>query len=445
MLKKIVILFISLFLIIGCNNSLERKSSLKISLDVSRNISPDLAIASYTVSGTRENSNDTFSENFDNPSSLLITDLNEGKWAITVVAKNVAQEIILTGEGSGELEHNATTNIPIDLNPLPGEGKLDLTVTWSGLGVPTVTPEIKASLEPTKNGEIQSITFNPKLDKTGSVYVNYVTAGTYIMSVELIVNGEKRGGITEVVTVAQDLLTQGTLDIPIDFRGAISGLTITTDVKSDLPFTLSGNLNFSNTTTINATPTDVSVDFQYSWYINGVKLPNASGNAITIDNTIFKSRNAILSCVVVSNALNKVSAKSIVLTYNEAPTPGKITIAELVGQNEINLIWNKATDDVTPQGSLVYKLIKGSSLDSLKALSNPDTIPTEDVLMDWGNENSFKFTIGFQPDYNYYYKVFVKDSHDCVTGYTPILFNIMERNPMDYGDEIQGGSNEQPH
>ena len=81
-----------------------------------------------------------------------MSELAFGPWTVTVSAKNAGNTVIGQGTGSAVVHTGEQTSLAITVTPLPGNGTLDLDVTWIAADVPT--PSIDAQLLPSTGSAI---------------------------------------------------------------------------------------------------------------------------------------------------------------------------------------------------------------------------------------------------------------------------------------------------
>jgi len=106
-------------------------------------------------------------------------------------------------------------------------------------------------------------------------------------------------------------------------------------------------------------------------------------------------------------------------TINEYPRPGNegIITAGYISMNKIQLIWQKAVDDLTPQEHLEYRVYQSCE----NNISTPASADANGaIILDWKQNASAVTATGLTPATTYYFNVIVRDADDNRTAYHTI-------------------------
>ncbi len=236
----------------------------------------DMNPASYDVAGAGPEGS-TFSQSTTN-STLAVSGLPFGQWTVTVSAKNSGGTLIGQGSATTNVDTGLTANVTVVVTPLPGNGTIDLKLTWNPADL--LTASVDAQLLPSTGSAIP-LSFVMGTG-TASYHDAGIAAGYYTLSVKLLDRGYLTMGAVEVVRIVQDQTTSGTFDFS-QVNRAIGSIAIgITPVLTDpLTVTINGaspTLAPGSSMTVTATVADYSGNVTYVWYING-ESKNTGSNA----------------------------------------------------------------------------------------------------------------------------------------------------------------------
>lgn len=81
--------------------------------------------------------------------------------------------------------------------------------------------------------------------------------------------------------------------------------------------------------------------------------------------------------------------------------------------------WGAGSDNLTPQASLQYKLVRASSASSIDTVAEADAISDSNLIMDWTANATSKTTSGLAAGTTYYFAAIVKDATGNKSLYSP--------------------------
>ena len=171
-------------------------------------------IKRYDIEGGFAGGSDTFSGSVTPGETFAQYGLTPGTWTITVAAYSAETGGDMVAEGTAQAEVIAglTTSVSIVLLPVSGIGTLDLTVRWNKhLFAPS--EEIIAAVSPAIG--LETNLYFGEVSEHGnfrsSRYENAdVPTGYYVISIQLIGDGQLAWGIAEAVQILKGLSTTHT-------------------------------------------------------------------------------------------------------------------------------------------------------------------------------------------------------------------------------------------
>jgi hypothetical protein len=171
----------------------------------------ELDIIRYELEGTLEGGGDSFSGSVAAGEALTQTGLTPGTWSISVDAINSVEITIGHGAGTAEIVAGESTTVRIMISPSGGLGTLVLRIEWkkqlftSEEIVATVTPAIDDS---------SNLDFGEIVEDANLHYGNYINdavpAGYYLVTMQLIGDGQKVWGLAEAVIIFEGATTSHT-------------------------------------------------------------------------------------------------------------------------------------------------------------------------------------------------------------------------------------------
>lgn len=117
---------------------------------------------------------------------------------------------------------------------------------------------------------------------------------------------------------------------------------------------------------------------------------------------------------------NKVlySPQSTTTLDGIVPTAGTGLSFTSVASTSMTVSWGAASDNVTAQGSLQYKLVKASASADIDTIAEIEAISGADLLVNWGTNTLSHNATGLSEATTYYFSVLVKDSSNNKAIYT---------------------------
>jgi hypothetical protein len=311
----ILIIGICSLFITSCNQEVsDEKCTLKFSIDAnnlldkSRDITPigDLAlITSYKLilNGPKDESKEISLSD----STGTIKDLSIGYWTIDVEALNSSSKIIATGQSVIYLT-NQTNNINIALDKLEGQGNLILSFIWDEEQVVQEQTRVDCTIA-SDDGTIinksdyifQNIGDND--GKSGiTLFVDNLSAGSYIISAKLISNDVCISGIVEPIRIINAAESSGIVTFVIGDKANHFTFNIIKNVMLPVSGTIQvsspqTHINEDFTLTFIADELPIGINentLTYQWYCEGEFIDGANSNALTTTSTLGSHRYDII-------------------------------------------------------------------------------------------------------------------------------------------------------
>ncbi|AEV29477.1 conserved repeat protein (List_Bact_rpt) [Sphaerochaeta pleomorpha str. Grapes] len=238
----------------------------------------DMTVDHYVISGSGPVTATFGPVTTDGVSSETINDLIAGAWTITATAYNA--DDIAIGDGSMQVTIVAahTTETTILVEEYDGSGTLSFTVVWpstSNLADPHVT------LTLTRNGSSSSSMLVTTVD--ASTYTatcsDNLPVGSYSLAVNLTDGAVSYNGPVHTIRIVKDVTTEGTYTFTSLSATPTEGnlrAAITNGIEDPFAVTLSRKAEQvaeGRYTRFTAAVPD-SVDCEFAWYVDGVKLSN---------------------------------------------------------------------------------------------------------------------------------------------------------------------------
>jgi hypothetical protein len=229
----------------------------------------DMTLANFEVSGSGPGG--ALFSRCTSASLLTIGGLAIGDWTIAVEGKNAAGTIIAHGEAPVRVLTGAMRALSIDLAPITGPGSLALTLHWTATDVNA--PSIQALLIPCEGMQIElpfAITSPGKATSSSSGIMN----GYYTLVIKLLDNGRLVTCVVDVVHIAKDKTTAGTVTFTDINSGTGSVIpAITPQMADTISVTMSGQKaeeGVGQAMTLAATIPAGTGDVDFIWYLNGI-------------------------------------------------------------------------------------------------------------------------------------------------------------------------------
>lgn len=101
-----------------------------------------------------------------------------------------------------------------------------------------------------------------------------------------------------------------------------------------------------------------------------------------------------------------------------APTIGPAITFSSVTSESMTVSWGAGSDNVTPQESLQYRLVKANTAAEIDSIDEVEAISGADLLVDWGTNTLSNNATGLSEATTYYFSVVVRDSSNNKAIYT---------------------------
>jgi N-acetylneuraminic acid mutarotase len=192
-----------------------------------------------------------------------------------------------------------------------------------------------------------------------------------------------------------------TTSITVSWGAGTDALTST----NDLQYKLVKASNSAAIDTVGEADSIVGLDLVMDWTSNTVQ---ASATGLSDSTTYY------FAVLVRDAADNKVlySPQNSTTLDGTAPAIGTAINFSSVGATSLTVSWGAATDNVTAQASLQYKLVKASTSTAIDSIAEVDALSRADVLVDWGTNTLTQNVSGLTVDTPYYFSVVVRDAAD---------------------------------
>jgi hypothetical protein len=141
-----------------------------------------------------------------------------------------------------------------------------------------------------------------------------------------------------------------------------------------------------------------------------------TANTLTAPVSDLAASNTYYFAALVRDSAGNMSlyAPQAVTTLTGADTTAPI-VSPTFGFNnttstETTIVWGAATDNVTPQANLQYKLVRGNYLLEGYTADEVNAITGADLVMDWTTNVTEKLVTGLTAAHVYYFSVLVRDA-----------------------------------
>jgi hypothetical protein len=147
-----------------------------------------------------------------------------------------------------------------------------------------------------------------------------------------------------------------------------------------------------------------------------------TGNALTFSVTGLSDATTYYFAVIVKDAAGNLALYGPApVTTLDGAAPGVGAAIGFFGTTSSGTTasWGAATDDVTAQASLQYKLVKAASGAAIDTIGEADAITGADLVMDWTANTTTKTVTGLTDSTTHYFAVLVKDAAGNKALYVP--------------------------
>jgi hypothetical protein len=170
---------------------------------------------------------------------------------------------------------------------------------------------------------------------------------------------------------------------------------------------------------------------------NGTTVMDWTANTTTYNNTGLTLNTTYAYAVLVRDSSNNIALYSAqeqaTLADTTAPTVGTGIQYSSLSDESVYLSWGQATDNVTAQGSLEYKLVYSTS-NNISSVSDAETNGTQ--VFDYQGVIG-QLVEGLTPATSYYFAVIVRDSSNNKSLYSPINVTTLDLTAPTVGTGIQ--------
>lgn len=160
------------------------------------------------------------------------------------------------------------------------------------------------------------------------------------------------------------------------------------------------------------------------------------GGSTTYSGAVNIASTATLKALATKSGSANSGVTSGIYTIDLAPTAGTAISFASVTATELTVNWGAATDAITAQGSLEYKLVKdNTAATGIDTIAEADAKMGGDLLLDWTANTLTKAVTGLTSATSYHFAVLVRDAAGNKTLYTPAtqatLTNVYPRYHFD--------------
>jgi hypothetical protein len=364
-----------------------------------RTILPVISVASYRISFSGPAAHDPLSTTQVNPT----VELEAGTWSLGVEGLDSGGATVVVGTAGGVVvSAGSTTSVSIVLSAqASGNGTIDVQVSWPGPG--TVSPPIDA-VETTLAGDaVPGGTVSFSSGATTMRYVQVMAADSYELCITLKSGGVLRAIVQEAVQVYGNLTSSAAIELRVaDFTQvpvAPSNLTVTEGLaKVDL-----GWVDNSNVETGYVVERGTAEGGPFAALSLAANTTSYSDTTVTAGTPYWyrvEARNQIGD----SDPLSAGSA--VMVAAPVAGGSGTLSYSD-VTTSSIRVNWQKATDNVSAQAVLQYKVVRSLS-NNIATAAQAQANGT--VVMDWSTDAATANATGLSAGTAYWFNVLVRDA-----------------------------------
>ena len=241
--------------------------------------------------------------------------------------------------------------------------------------------------------ELVKIFLPPIVNSTSTGTATGTSTGTSTGTATGTSTGTSTGTATGTTTSSAPSLSYS--GSPFTFQISVAITAIAPIISGGTPTSCSSNPTLPSGLSINSTTCAISG--------TPTSLSTATNYAITATNSVGSSTSTIN--ITVGEGAPTISASTITVT--------SITTTSLT------LNWTLATDDVTPQASLQYKIVKSTTAPYTTVTAADAVVSLPDLVQDWTTNISTLPVAGLTTATPYYFSIIVKDSAGNMSLYTP--------------------------
>jgi hypothetical protein len=359
-----------------------------------RTILPTVTVASYRISFSGPVDKDPVSTTDANPTIAL----EVGTWDISVEGRDSDGDTVAVGSANDVVvTPGDTTPVSIMLYAQSsGSGTIDVTVEWPA-------SEIVDLVEVTLDGsavDVSTLT-------SGDTWVRYLEedmpADSSILCFKLYKNGVPTplACVQEAVQVYMNLTSSATITLTLsDFShppAAPSGLSVSEGLEKLV-------LHWTDNSS-------VEIGYTIERGTNGITygaIDSISAPATSYDDTTAAMGQTYFYRVKATNDFGASDPSGSASGKVEAPIPGGAGVLTFgaVTSSSIRVNWQKATDNVSAQTALTYKVVRSLS-NNVQTVEDAEVNGT--VVRDWTADIATADATGLSAGTAYYFNVLVRD------------------------------------
>lgn len=296
-----VIIISSLFLSCELFSPKVNSGSLVIVLEdeseVSRTLLPNISmeIYSYVISGVGPNGL-SFEQSISQSRVFSKNQLLVGSWDIKVEGYNFDDVLVAEGVTTVIIEANEITESVISLEPLNGNGTLQIIINWEEA---LLSPGLQMVLYDINNQRVGTYLNEDFIyqDQRGGIEIENLSSGYYIAEIALYDGSDKIGKIFETIRIVKNEITNGEVSIKLGDTGNLD-LTINKSLVDPLQIFVksqnSENIFKLGEDVVYVANFSEDVD-SFSWFLNGKFISN--GARILNLGSQLLTGEYILSCI----------------------------------------------------------------------------------------------------------------------------------------------------
>jgi hypothetical protein len=395
--SAVLISMVAVLLLAGCPLFMPVMKTGQVSLTLgsgggAKTILPTVTVASYLISFSGPVAKASVSTSDSNPT----IELEVGTWDISVEGKDSGGKTVAVGSANDVVvTAGATTPVSIMLSAQSsGNGTIDVTVTWPA--EESVDQPVTVTLD---GSAVDGATLS-----AGTTWVRYLEdkpAESYILCFILKKNGVQRACVQEAVQVYMNLTSSATIALTTsDFShapAAPTGLSVSEGLgKLVLHWTDNSHVE-----------TGYTVERGTDGITYGV-IGSISAPATSYDDTTAAIGQTYYYQVRATNDFGASDPSGSASGKVEAPVPGGGGVLTFGGvtSSSIRVSWQKATDSMSAQTALTYKVVRSLS-NNVQTVGDAEANGT--VVQDWTADIATANATGLSAETTYYFNVLVRD------------------------------------
>ena len=404
---KVAILILLLYIVSGCDNTGPNsigQIELTISIeDEGRTILPEISsfIHSYRIDFEGPYSKPSINTT-DSSSTINIA---EGLWNITVNGLNETEKVVAEDSVSNlEINAGEKKKVQFYLEPLTqGNGGINIEITWPDGQQVDDTSKIEFDGRTYgMGGEYPETTFNVET-RTICFNKSVVASGSYALIADLNFENNDKILVPLSIHVYDNIITP-----------ALVELTSDDFTQPPVPSILSPLKEGNNSITVRWQNSS-SVIIEYQLERSTTEESGYSVIHTTEDGTILQFEDTSVTVgttyfyrIIAVSAGGSSEPSNIENIAVEPPQPGNEGILTLSNttDNSTKLLWTQATDNITSQTLLEYRVVYSES-DILDTVSDAENTGT--IAVDWTNSIEAAEITGLTSGTTYYFNVLVRD------------------------------------